>query len=64
MISVPWNVAPGQELEISSYLTAPDTAGTWRSDWRLVDDAGHLFGDSMWVIINTGQPIEATPRIW
>jgi len=64
MISVPWDVAPGQELEITAYLTAPSIPGTWRSDWRLVDDAGHLFGDSMWVIVSTGEIVESPPTIW
>ena len=37
-------VEPGQETEISVTLIAPDTPGTYRSDWQISDEQGNFFG--------------------
>lgn len=52
------NIAPGDEVEISINLTAPQEPGSYRGDWRLRNPAGQVFGlgsqgtASFWVIIN------------
>jgi hypothetical protein len=37
-------VEPGQEAEITVTLTAPNTPGTYRSDWQLSNEQGSFFG--------------------
>ncbi|HUV15771.1 MAG TPA: NBR1-Ig-like domain-containing protein [Pelolinea sp.] len=37
------NVAPGETVDIIIDLNAPDTAGTYRGNWKLVDDQGQSF---------------------
>ncbi len=42
---------PGEIVELSVSLTAPDAAGEHRSDWRLADEQGHPFGDGLFALI-------------
>ena len=44
-------VAVGSETELSVEMTAPDTEGTYRSNWRMATTEGTLFGDEVYVII-------------
>ena len=50
-------VAPGQTEDVSITLTAPETPGTYRSNWQLSDAEGTVFGingaieDAFWVQI-------------
>lgn len=37
-------ISPGQEMELSVTLTAPNVPGTYRSDWQLSDEVGNFFG--------------------
>ncbi|MFQ5422189.1 MAG: NBR1-Ig-like domain-containing protein, partial [Anaerolineae bacterium] len=37
-------VAPGQTIDVSVELTAPETIGTFRSNWQLADAEGNPFG--------------------
>ena len=68
-LSVPLEsaVVPGQTVEITAPLTAPETLGTYRSDFLLADAAGNPFGvdgfadQVIWVQIEVGIP-EATPE--
>ena len=59
------SVVSGQTVEVTVPLTAPDTLGTYRSDWLLADAAGNPFGvdgladQVIWVQIVVGLP-EAT----
>lgn len=59
------NIPPGQEVEISVNLTAPDQQGEYRGDWLLRNPAGQTFGlgsqgtASFWVVIN----VEDTPDV-
>ena len=52
------SVAPGENVEISINLTAPQTPGNYRGDWKLRNAAGQTFGlgtqgiASFWVVIN------------
>ncbi len=63
-LALPHNVPPGNEIEISVNLTAPDTPGNYRGDWKLRNPAGQVFGlgsqadSSFWVIINVGSDPE------
>jgi hypothetical protein len=45
------SVAPGSSAEISVSLTAPDSAGTYTGYWRLMNAAGVMFGESVFVQI-------------
>ncbi len=42
---------PGQEIDISIPMTAPDIPGDYQGDWRMKDDQGNFFGATLWVRI-------------
>jgi hypothetical protein len=62
LIQLPQEVQPGQAIDLSVAMRAPQKAGEQRSDWMLRDTAGILFGigpnrsDSFWVRINAREP--------
>lgn len=62
-------VPPGSSIDISVTLKAPDTAGTYRGDWKLRNSAGALFGigdyaeKSFWVQIKAIVPVTPTPTV-
>ena len=64
---LPSTVVPGQTVDVSVVLTAPETLGTYRSDFLLSDAAGNPFGvdgfadQVIWVQFVVGLP-EATPE--
>jgi uncharacterized protein (DUF2141 family) len=68
-LSVPLEspVVTGQTVDITVPLTAPETLGTYRSDYLLADAAGNPFGvdgladQVIWVQIVVAEP-EATPE--
>ncbi len=43
-VNLPYNVAPGQTVDVSVTLTAPSTAGLYRGYWMLKNASGTLFG--------------------
>ena len=43
-VNFPSTVAPGQTVDLSVNLTAPNTAGTYRGYWMLKNGSGALFG--------------------
>lgn len=45
------NVNPGQTVDISVNLEAPDSPGTYRGDWQLRNAAGNKFGTNFYVEI-------------
>ncbi len=55
-------VAPGQTVDLSVNMTAPDVLGVYQSDWQLRDDKGNLFGigeqadKTFWVRIQVTLP--------
>jgi len=53
-------VQPGKETNLSVELTAPDTAGTYRGNWRMTNAGGSYFGDEVYVLIVVGTST-ATP---
>lgn len=60
-------VAPGQTEDVSITLTAPETPGTYRSNWQLSDANGTVFGingaieDAFWVQIVVEEGAEFNP---
>ncbi len=57
-VNIPSNVAPGQTVDLSVDMTAPNNAGRYIGYWKLRNAAGGLFGigstanKSFWVEIN------------
>ena len=43
-LSFPQSVAPGQTVDLTVSLTAPNTAGTYRGNWMFKNTNGALFG--------------------
>ena len=71
-VAIPGTVAPGQEVDVSVDFIAPNTDGTYKSNWRLRDDKGVVFGltngNPFWVEIKvvsppTPKPPTATPTV-
>ena len=62
-VAMPYNVAPGQTVDLSVNLIAPTTGGTYRGNWKLQSDTGVTFGVGstcqvpIWVEIKTQQPV-------
>lgn len=62
-------VAPGETEDVSITLTAPDTPGTYRSNWQLSDAEGTVFGingaveDAFWVqiVVEEGAELVGPP---
>ena len=50
-VSVPSSVPAGQQAQLSVNLTAPITAGDYTGYWRLQNDKGEFFGNSVYVTI-------------
>lgn len=44
VMDMPANVAPGQVIDISVAMTVPSKEGSYRSNWKLRDSGGVLFG--------------------
>jgi len=44
-------VRPGTETELSVDMTAPDTSGSYQSNWRMVNASNANFGDEVFVLI-------------
>jgi hypothetical protein len=44
-IQLPHDVAPNEEVTITTTLTAPSTPGTYNFQWRMVQDGVEWFGD-------------------
>ena len=55
------SVAPSQQVQVSVSLTAPTTAGSYTGYWRLADDQGNAFGESVTVVINVSSTLTSTP---
>jgi hypothetical protein len=56
-------VQSGEEDELSVDLTAPNSAGTFRGNWRMATAGGTYFGDEVYVlIIVSGSTLTATAK--
>ncbi len=53
-------ISPGTETELSISMTAPSTAGTHRSNWKMANAAGTNFGDEVYVVIVVGGSASTT----
>lgn len=60
-------VAPGETIDVSVTLKAPDAPGTYQGYWKLRNSAGVVFGigadtkSSFWVKVKVINPATATP---
>jgi len=54
-------VAPGEQVDISVDLEAPDTAGTYKGTWRIEDDEGEVFVWNIWVEIKAKAVLAPPP---
>ncbi len=66
VVDLPGNVSPGQVIDVSVTMTAPASAGKYRSNWKLRDAAGVLFGVghtgvSFYADINVSAPQSGVP---
>jgi hypothetical protein len=43
-VNLPYNVMPGQTVDISVQMTAPAEAGSYKSSWMLMNESGSQFG--------------------
>ena len=43
-VNLPYNVAPGQTVDISVQMTAPTASGSYKSEWKLQSESGTQFG--------------------
>ena len=43
-VNLPYNVQPGQTVDISVQMTAPKETGSYKSSWMLMNDNGGQFG--------------------
>lgn len=53
-IVLPAAVASGAQYDISVPMTAPTTAGTYQSNWRMQTAGGQFFGNEVYVVIVVG----------
>jgi Ig-like domain from next to BRCA1 gene len=59
-VYLPHKVSPGDEIDLSVDLIAPDLTGTYQGNWMLMDDSGIRFGTGaearnvFWVKIQVG----------
>jgi hypothetical protein len=59
-IQLPGIVRPGEMVEISVDMVAPDKPGNYKSNWQLRNEAGRIFGvgpnadKSIWALIKVG----------
>jgi hypothetical protein len=53
-VSLAGDVQPGNEINVSVPMTARNTAGTYRGNWRMTDASGTYFGDEVYVLIIVG----------
>jgi peptidoglycan hydrolase-like protein with peptidoglycan-binding domain len=64
------SVAPGGEVNVSANMTAPDSPGTYRGNWKLRDGSNHVFGVEnsdnglFWVEIKVKAPAAVTIPDW
>lgn len=54
-------VAPGETVEVTVRLTAPNTPGRYTGAWRLANGKSEPFGDFVGVVINVAGPGTTVP---
>ncbi|MBN2556427.1 MAG: hypothetical protein JXA97_10855 [Anaerolineales bacterium] len=69
-VSIGQSVSPGETIDISISMTAPNSTGTYQSNWQLRNDTGLIFGlggrlnEAFWVRIVVGATPTADPNAW
>ena len=58
--AIPNTVPAGQQAQVSVNLTAPSTAGNYTGWWRMQNDKGQYFGNSISVVITVSGSATAT----
>jgi Ig-like domain from next to BRCA1 gene len=48
------SVAPGQQVDVSVSMVAPNNTGKYQGYWKMKNAAGQLFNDPVYVLINVG----------
>lgn len=66
VVDLPGNVLPGQVIDLSVSMTAPNSPGSYRGNWKLRDSSGNLFGVgkagvSFYVDIKVSSPSASIP---
>jgi hypothetical protein len=59
-VAVP-EVQPGETVDISVDMVAPDEVGSHRGGWRLQTSSGTTFGDELWLLITVASQEEIAP---
>ncbi len=54
-------VQPGEQIDITVNLRAPQTYGTFQGFWRMRDTAGQAFGETVWVGVQVPDPNPPAP---
>lgn len=49
-------VPPGETIDVTANLVAPNAYGTFQGFWKMRDDAGQYFGEVFWVGIQVPNP--------
>ncbi len=52
-LNIPTNVAPGQNIDLSVTLVAPQEPLTYQGFWQIENASGGRFGQTIWVAIST-----------
>lgn len=55
------SVSPGEQVDISVDLKAPAAAGTYKGFWKIADDEGQYYVNTMWVEIDVIEPAAPPP---
>jgi ABC-type amino acid transport substrate-binding protein len=54
-------VAPGQTIDLSANLVAPQAPGTYQGFWQMANAGGRPFGERIWAGIRVPAPVSAAP---
>ena len=60
-VSITNVVEPTNQIEISIRMAAPDTLGKYQFYWKLVNEDGQTFGDTLYVDFVVGTTADKTP---
>jgi ABC-type amino acid transport substrate-binding protein len=54
-------VAPGQTIDLSAKLVAPQAAGVYQGFWQMANAGGRPFGERIWAGIQVPGPVSVAP---
>jgi polar amino acid transport system substrate-binding protein len=57
------SVQPGEQIDLSVNLRAPQTYGVFQGFWQLRDDLGQFFGETVWAGIQVPDPNPPAPVV-